>query len=497
MARIACLLVPDLPVAAICRAEPALSGTALVVAEHAIPHARVIAVSPAARALGIRPGRHTLAQSRAIAARLVVRLRDPDAERSAREALLDVAASLAQRLECSPEGVVFLDAAGMAHLTANEAGLAAALLARAARVGLEVRVGIASTMRTAHLVALHGDGCTVVPPGAERGFLAPLPVAALSPSPQIATTLERWGIRRLGDLARLPLGEVTARLGAEGAALVRASRGEDERPFAPRPHRPATIEESVTLEWALDTLEPLLFVLRGLVERALARLAFGGIGCARLGLGLALEDGGRDDRTVPLAAPSRETKTLLGCLRLALENRPPRAAVTAVRLDVLPEAIRPVQSGLFSPAGPAPERLATTLARLGVLCGDDRIGAPAVPDTYRPAAAAVVPFVPPAAAPTTTTTASPDAGCRLVVRALRPPRPVEVFAERDVPAFVRGAGMGGRVVEAAGPWRLAGEWWRTTPLARDYWDLELSDGGLYRCYRDLASGAWFVDGVYD
>lgn len=499
MARIACLVVPEPAVAAVCRVEPALAGTALVVAEHATPYARVVAASPAARAHGIRPGRHTLAQARAIAARLVVRLRNPDAERSVRAALCDVAASLAQRVECGPEGTVFLDASGTAHLTASESGLAAALVARAARVGLEVRVGIASSMRTAHLVALHGDGCTVVPPGAERGFLAPLPVAVLSPSPPIATTLERWGIRRLGDLARLPLGEVAARLGAEGAALVRAARGEDERPFAPRPYEPATVEESVTLEWALETLEPLLFVLRGLVERTLARLALGGIGCARLGLGLTLEDGGRDERIVPLAAPSREAKTLLGCLRAAIERRPPRAAVTAVALEMLPEAVRPVQIGLFSPAGPPPERLAATLARLGVLCGDDRIGVPTVPDTHRPAVAAVAPFVPPATAPIATTPAIPPASscCRLVVRALRPPRPVEVFAERDVPAFVRGPDLGGRVVEAAGPWRLAGEWWRTTPFARDYWDLELSDGGLYRCYRDLDSGAWFVDGVYD
>jgi len=49
----------------------------------------------------------------------------------------------------------------------------------------------------------------------------------------------------------------------------------------------------------------------------------------------------------------------------------------------------------------------------------------------------------------------------------------------------------------AGPWRLVGEWWSESPFARDYYDLELSDGGLYRCYRERAAGQWFVDGVYD
>ena len=33
--------------------------------------------------------------------------------------------------------------------------------------------------------------------------------------------------------------------------------------------------------------------------------------------------------------------------------------------------------------------------------------------------------------------------------------------------------------------------------ARDYYDLALADGGVYRMYCDLYSGKWFVDGLYD
>ena len=90
--------------------------------------------------------------------------------------------------------------------------------------------------------------------------------------PDVAATLARWGVHRLGELARLPAAEVATRLGPAGAALVRAARGEDERPLAPSPP-PADVEEAVTLEWALDTIEPLLFVLRALVERVVARSA--------------------------------------------------------------------------------------------------------------------------------------------------------------------------------------------------------------------------------
>jgi protein ImuB len=360
-------------------------------------------------------------------------------------------------------------------------------VARAARVGLAARAAIGPSMTVARLAAARG--VEVVPAGTELGFLAPLPLACLAPAPEIAATLGRWGVARLGDLARLPIAEVATRLGPAGAALVRAARGEDERPLAPEPLA-GPVEEAIALEYALDSLEPLLFVLRGLVERAVARVGLDGIGVARLGLALGLDDRSRDERTVPLAAPTRDVKTIVTCLRVDLEARPPRAAITRVALVAVPEVVRAAQLGLFTPPGPSPERLAATLARLAALCGPDRVGAPAVVDSHRPGAAGVAPFTLDAA-----TDPPPSAGCRLVVRALRPPRPVDVFADRDRPDFVRGHGLGGRVVGAAGPWRIVGEWWSENGFARDYWDLELSDGGLYRCYRE--DGRWFVDGVYD
>ena len=493
MPRIACLLVPDFPIAAACRADPDLAGRPLVLAETGAPHARVLAASRTARAAGVRAGQ-TLAQARSVAGGLTVRRCDPAAEASAAQALGDVAASLSDRLEVAADGAVFLDAEGVRHLAANERGVTTALVARAAKVGLEARAGLGASMVVARLAALHAaDGVDVVPAGTERGFLAPLPVACVAPDAAIVATLERWGVRRLGDLARLPLAEVATRHGPAGAALVRIARGEDERPLAPQ-IRTGRIDEVMGLEYALDALEPLLFVLRGLLERVVARVGLEGVGCARLGVTFDLDDRSRDVRDVALAAPTRDVRTLLGCLRIELEARPPRAAITRVLLSAVAETVRALQLGLFTPPGPAPERLATTLARLAVLCGADRVGTPAVVDTHRPGAAATTPFVP---ARADGPPAAHDAPGRLVVRAFRPPRPIEVFSNRGQPDFVRGAGLGGRVVGAAGPWRLTGEWWSATAYTRDYYDLELSDGGVYRCYRDGASERWFVDGVYD
>ncbi len=496
MSRLVCLLVPDLPVAAVCRADPDLAGLPLALVETPGPHAPLVAVSAAACARGVRAGRHTVAQGRAITAALVVRPRDAAAEASAMRALAEVAASLASRIEVTAGGVVFADAAGATHLVDNEAGLATALIARAARVGLTARAAVAASMTVARLAALRAaDGVEVVPAGTECGFLAPLPLACLGTplAPRLAVTLERWGVRTLGDLARLPLAEVATRLGAVGAALVRAARGEDERPFAPQPLSGA-LEEALGLDHPLDTLEPLLFVLRGLLERVVARMGLEGVGCARVDLALGLDDRSRDVRTLALAAPTRDVKTLVTCLRAELEARPPRAAIVAVAVTAVPERVRPAQLGLFTPPGPAPEQLATLLARLSALCGTERVGAPVVVDSHRPAVAATTPFrLAAGAGPAAPSAPEPT----LVVRALRPPRALEVFCDRDRPDFVRGPGLGGRVITAAGPWRVAAEWWSAAAFARDYYDFELSDGGVYRCYRECGSGGWYADGVYD
>lgn len=55
----------------------------------------------------------------------------------------------------------------------------------------------------------------------------------------------------------------------------------------------------------------------------------------------------------------------------------------------------------------------------------------------------------------------------------------------------------GRVRLASGPWELEEVWWGEEARQRDYWDIELENGGLYRLYRDRQSSEWFADGVYD
>jgi protein ImuB len=260
-------------------------------------------------------------------------------------------------------------------------------------------------------------------------------------------------------------------------------------------------------------MEPLVFVLRGLLDRLTARAAVRGFVCGDLRLSLRLATCGRDERTVTVAAPSNDVKALLTLVRLQLEAHPPAAAIEALRVVAIPERLRAAQLDLFRPNGPAPARLAVTLARLATICGADRVGAPALVDTHRPDAYGMEPFGevvkllgcyavrqenPPSSLNNLTTNNLTTCSILpLALRAMRPARAVEVFCERDRPAFVRAQEFAGRVVHAAGPWRVQGEWWSDGRYTRDYYDAQLSDGCVYRLYRDLATRSWFVDGVYD
>jgi protein ImuB len=506
--RIVCIHVASFPLAAWLRADPELRGAPLVISDAPGPRGRLVACAPEAVRRGVGIGL-TAAQAVAIASDLVVRVASPVAEHAAQSALCDVAYSCSPRVEEGGMGTVYCDADGLQGLHASEAELARAVVVRARALGLDASVGIAATKIAAQLAARDGGGCAVIPAHEEWQFLAPLPIDLLGPSPPLRDTLARWGIRTLGALAALPASAVATRLGVEAAQLARRARGEDDCPLAPRP-LPLHFEEAAELEYGVDSLEPFLFVVRGLLDRLLARLALRGLICGDLRLSLGLASRGRDERTVSVAAPSNEIKPLLTLIRLQLEAHPPAAAVETVRLAAVPERLRPMQLDLFRPHGPAPAQLAVTLARLAALCGAERLGAPVVADSHRPDAYGVAPFGgPPSAGGREHGTADTDrstAPGALVVRALRPPRALAVFCNRDQPDFVRLAdaapdecpyGCHGRVVSLAGPWRRQGDWWRPDAFHRDYYDAQLSDGVVYRLFFDRAQQQWFVDGVYD
>jgi protein ImuB len=470
------------------------------------------------------------------------------AEGATSATLLQIARDFSPRVETHGDDTVTLDISGLGSLIGEPRAIGEELRRTAADAGLGVHIAIAASSTAAILLAHARAGLTVVAPGTEAATLATLPLRVLtqlgfglqaadfrpdpqpgagSPKPEI-DQLHRWGLRTLGDLAALPSSELSARLGQTGLRWQRWARGEEMRPLVPAGVA-ESFEESLDLEWPIDGLEPLSFVLARLFEPLCDRLERGDRGAVVLRITLTLVTGprhslgedGRDrhERVLELPAPMRDARVLRTLALLDLESNPPPAAIDRVAVGVDVAEGRVLQFGLFARALPT-DTLATLLARLGALVGSDHVGAPALVDTYRPGAFAMAKFDPPRSftnpeslIPNPRLCASESGALRRaasVLRRFRSPIPARVVVEQGRPVRVttdRRGCAGGRVERSEGPWRSSGDWWRsshaphdphaTSPWNCDEWDVALNDGTTYRISHAHDAGAWFVNGLVD
>ena len=489
MTRLACFYVPMFPLAARLRSEPELLLEAVAIVEGNGNNAHVVAATRRARKKGIRPGL-SLAQARSIVPWLIARGRDAACERTAQEALLEVGETFSPRLEDAGDGLAFIDISGTQRHYPNEEDLAKSAIRAMEAITLPARVGIAASKLASRVAAELPQTPTVVPPGEEANFLAPLPLARLSPQLEAAAMLQRFGLTSIGDLARLPESEIASRLGEIGRQLHFAARGIDPQPLIPR-MLPPEFREGMELEWPLVALEPFIFIANAALDRLAKRMEAQGFACKRIELTLMLEPDGYDARAIDLPAPTRDVKTILTLIRLDLEKRAPGAPVIGFTFVAIPDRPRRAQLSLFGPAALSPEKLATTIARLISMLGEGRVGMPMTVDGHLPERHGVADFAPPP--PPDTRRPPPRGRGLLAARTFRPPVPVEVITEGDRIASVRGENIEGKVRVCSGPWRIEEGWWRDAPAQREYWDVELWEGGIYRMYQAPARDGWFVD----
>ena len=399
----------------------------------------------------------------------------------------------------------------------------------AASRGVRVHVAVAATRMAALVLAHARPGVTIVEPGGEAEELAPLAIGILEKviddQPQSTqssqrnvdqkdsavsaiSAVKRWGVKTLGELAALPSADLASRLGRQALVWQAIARGDDIRPLVPTLEG-ERFESSLELEWPIEGLEPLSFVLTRLLEPLSTRLERRDRGAAVLHVLLRLVNdpstgSGRAEyaRRLELPAPMRDVRALRTLALLDLESHPPDAAIDRVTIVIDPTPGRVLQHTLFTRAHPTPEQISTLLARLGALMGQDRIGAPKTVDTYRPGAFGISPFRTSHREPRerreiffrtksselrAQSSAEPRARIsevsdqsmagsrssskvqsplRLVsaLRRCRQPVPARVAVTDGRPVRVttdRRGFAGGTVVHCAGPWRTSGDWWTT------------------------------------
>jgi protein ImuB len=372
---------------------------------------------------------------------------------------------------------------------------------------------VASIIEAAIPAARGFSGITLIPPGEESKRLSGLPVEVLLPGVEILETLHRWGIRTCGALAALPVLQLSERLGQQGVRLHELACGTYCRSIELAVPE-ISFEEEIALDYAVNELEPLTFLLGRLLNRVCARLEARSLAASAFCLRFVLKDSvsveeelqtankasaqavesTAYEKILRLPVPMRDPKTLLKLLRLQLQNDPPHGWIVKIILAAEPARPRAGQKGLFVPDSPDPEKLEVTIARLAGLVGNSNVGTPQLVNSHRPGEFRMVPFfiVPEGSNRSRKTKSAPAelSGSKssvnggngqetkprrvtIAFRRFRPEVPANVESQQACPCRIYFRGMRGDVVSASGPWRTSGGWWEERGWRQDEWDIEI------------------------
>ena len=454
------------------------------------------AVNQAARHLGAVEGQ-TIAEARAFVAGLVVRWVSRKQVEAALQTVAEAVMAFGTVVAIRGSGTnkvpdtVWVDITGVAHLFDGEAQLLAELLDCVRGLGHPAKVGVAEGPVLAQALARWG---------VRR--VAQLPVAALPLDAERSSWLLRLGIYTWGDLQALPRAAAAARLGAQASQVLDLCAGRDQSPLvAFQPPRVLTEERS--FEEPASGLEPLLFVVRGLVGRLAARLA--GRGEAAQALVLTLEQdramvrlegiAPQIVRRFELSPALWKAHQLYRLVAAHLERQKIDAPCVGVRLEV-PLITSTVQRQLDFFRVKGGEELPVVLAELMADIGPERVGVLKVVDAHRPEAKSVL----------TQVTLQPVRHSRSVGRRSRfptrlLPRPMPLHAALRVQASLFLGERAYTIERVRFERRLeAVEWWSALPTSRDYYRVQLqgAEGVLEALvFVDRNSGARYLHGFYD
>jgi len=561
----AVLHFPAFALQAVLRHEPDAETKPVVLVDPGLSTPRVIEMTASARMHGVTLGM-TAPQALARCRSVAVRHRSPAQEAAATEAALQCAYGFSPGLETTGLGWITLDLRGLAELRMEDnsrlgakteaevyLGWGERLRQALEALGLSAWVGLGPTPNVARHAARSGpslatgfrrsdgsgsrvevgsgfgNGLGASPGEGDRVgdswvsrqgpasgggtvwvtqpavFVKGLPVGALEPSSDVQAVLGKWGIRTVGELLALGQAELAERLGLEALGLFAAASVTASRPL--KCVRPSErFEECHEFEMEVETLEPLLFLLRRFTETIGRRLdAFGWV-AGVLRLRLRLESGRLLEQELRVPEPTRRPEVLFRMLHTHLESLRTDSPVKSVELTAEPTRPEQRQLGLFESALRDPNQFQETLARLAALVGVDRVGSPVRQDSHRPDAFVLVrPDFERRTGLGREGESNPGKDRPTPLRRLRPALAAQVaWGSEEAgdrggrPIELKCAVAGGRLVVALGPWKSSGNWWEAGGWEREEWDVALGAGRVMRLTRkDKDLDAWWVDALLD
>jgi len=490
--------------------EDSLPEGPIVLVQHGAKGTRISAVGPDGAGQGLWAGMK-LTDARAMMPEIHVEQHDTSADHSTLVALANWMLRYSPAVAMYGDDGFLLDTTGCDHLFGGEHKMALDIKKRFTRMHLTPRLAFADTVGACIALVNHGaDEVHVLAPGAQPESLDALPVQALRLDEESTTVLIRLGLKRIGDVRRLPRISLQRRFGDReksnsknrSAAMARSVQwrldqlsGEAAEPLCyistPRYFRvskpcPDMALEHQAVEFALDHLLP---KLSSMLNKA-------GQGARCFQLTGYRADGGASAVEVHMSQPSRSPSDIKRLFKDRLDQIDCGYGIDLFVLSaVRTEALIAGQHTMIDADNRA-QTSASVTAFADVI--GNRFGRPCVGKL----------------APRTSHV--PERAQRLVGLAtqvkweewakIQPawaPRPLRLFAHPEPaqvtaelpdspPAQFIWRRVLRRVVRARGPERILPEWWhdslnpKRSASFRDYYDVEDRQGQRYWIYRSIS-----------
>lgn len=386
------------------------------------------------------------------------------------------------------DGLV-MDVTGAAHLFGGAPSMLDDMRMRLTRAKIHARIGFAHTRGAAWALARYSEGIADATGVLDR--ISPLPVSALRLDEKTCVTLQRLGVRTIGELAGLPRSTLTRRFGPDVVLRLDQALGQQSESISPVSEE-THYSVRLTLPDPIGLLSDVMACIARLLPQLCKKLEANQKGARILQLTMQRVDQGAQQVELRLARAMRDPERILALFERVVKEIDAGFGIERLRLEAVQIEDLYVQQ-LSSTTHQAPEALEDLITRLGTRVGLEKIIRFLPADSHIPERSFIV---------------APAAYCTPSGSWVAPlPRPFRLFP----PETIKGEGrepprtfiwrrMRMTTTQAVGPERIAPEWWLDDDNwrsgVRDYWRVSTLEGRRLWLFHTPQSPGWFVQGEF-